>query len=419
MRLLLKATLFYLIITMIVFGIGGVMTYDIFQRKVEIDTDLYLRGRLWNLEKSLKNGESASSFISRNTSILEVDNSIPETKYMIGDTLADHPNPRIDKMEPHRKIRAVRKIEDKTYKIEIFDVIVESDDIFSGVFESQTRLFVILGVVLMIFSFLVSTWLFRPFNITLYAIKNFRLNDSKKLKLGKTNTKEFRELNNILSDMIEKNRNDYKNLKEFSENASHEMQTPLAVAKGKMELLLQSKNLDKEQLQLIHSSYEAIDHLSKMGRSLGLLTKIENKEFTDYQEIDLSEKITTAIFDFQELLELKEIKIDHQVDENIRVKSDPSLLHMLIANLFQNAIRHNIANGEIHVVLTKSSLKISNTGNPLSGSSEALFKRFKKDNQSGETIGLGLSIVREICEVNGYDITYNYENSFHQIEILF
>ena len=230
MRLLLKATLYYLIITSIVFGIGGVMTYDIFQKQVELETDRYLVSRLLSLQNSIENGESPFSFISNNLSIVELDNSVEETNYSFGDTLADHPSPRIDELEPHRKLSVVQKIDDKTYKIEIFDVIVESDDIFNGVFKSQTRLFMILGSALVIFSFLVSTWLFRPFNVTLQAIKNFRLNDNKELKLGETNTKEFKELNEILSNMIKKNQDDYKSLKEFSENASHEMQTPLAVA---------------------------------------------------------------------------------------------------------------------------------------------------------------------------------------------
>jgi len=419
MRLLLKATLYYLIITLIVFGIGGVMTFDIFQKQVQLETDRYLVQRLWSLQHSIESGESPYAFLSNNLSIKEISDSVEETKFVFKDTLADHPSPRIDALEPHRKLTVVRKINDKNYKVEIFDVIVESDDIFSGVFRSQTRLFIILGVVLMISSFLVSTWLFRPFNITLQAIKNFRLNDTTKLNLGKTNTKEFKELNEIFTHMIHKSQSDYKNLKEFSENASHEMQTPLAVAKGKIELLLQSKNLDEEQLQLINSSSEAINHLSKMSRSLSLLTKIENNEFTNLKEIDISEKIRSAIFDFQELIELKEIQITHEIMDTVVVKSDPTLLQILITNLFQNAIRHNVSNGRIHLKLTHEVLEMSNTGKPLKQSSESLFVRFKKDNQSGETIGLGLAIVKEICDANQFEISYSYKSDLHTVSIFF
>ncbi|MCG8306615.1 MAG: HAMP domain-containing histidine kinase [Cytophagales bacterium] len=419
MRLLLKATFFYLIITMIVFGVGGIMTYDIFRKQVQMETDRYLISRLWSLQNSVENGESPFSFVSENLSIKEVDNTIEETKYAFSDTLADHPNPRISRLEPHRKLSVIRKIEEKTYKVEIFDVIVESDDIFSGVFKSQTRLFIILGAVLVISSFLMSTWLFRPFNVTLQAIKNFKLYDVSELKLQKTSTREFKELNEILKQMTKKIQADYRSLKEFSENASHEMQTPLAVAKGKIELLLQSKNLDKEHLQLINSSYEAIDHLSKMSRSLSLLTKIENLEFSDFKKINLSEKVKSAIYDFQELLELKQIHIEFELARNVMIESDPVMIQILITNLFQNAIRHNVSRGSISVQLTKRALRISNTGHPLRSSSSDLFKRFKKDDQSGETIGLGLAIAKKICEVNKFEIIYKYEHERHVIELRF
>ena len=112
-------------------------------------------------------------------------------------------------------------------------------------------------------------------------------------------------------------------------------------------------------------------------------------------------------------------RIDYQIDENIKVKSDPVLIQILIINLFQNAIRHNIPKGDIHISLNSNSLKFSNTGKPLVGSTESLFKRFKKDNQSGETIGLGLAIVKKICNVNGFSIAYTYEETQHVIEIQF
>lgn len=419
MKLLFKVTLFYLIITLIVFGIGGVMTYNIFQKQVEIETDRYLVTRLWEIENSIENGESPSAFYFRNLNIKEIDPSIEETKFHFSDTLADHPSPFIDRLESHRKLSVIRKIHDQTFKIEMFDVIVESDDIIDGVFQSQTRLFIILGSVLVVSSFLVSIWLFRPFYITLQTIKQFRLNDNTPLVLGETKTKEFQELNQIFEQMIKKIRSDYRNLKEFSENASHEMQTPLAVAKGKLELMLQSKNLDEEQLTLINSAYNSIDHLSKMSRSLSLLTKIENNEFSNMQKTNVSSIINNTLFDFQELLGLKGITLESDLSDNVFITSDPTLIQILIGNLFQNAIRHNVVGGKIQIGLTTDEFYISNTGKELKTPSDLLFERFKKDNQSSETIGLGLAIVQKICEINGFEISYTYENAWHTLKVKF
>lgn len=421
MRLLPKVTLYYLLISLLVFGIGGVMTYDIFKTKVQIETDRYLISRLWGLHNAVKKGESPYAFVSDNLSVKKISNDYEETRFQFSDTLADHPNPHIDRLEPHRKLTVVRKMAGATYKIEIFDVIIESDDILFGVFRSQTRLFFILGVVLIIASFLVSTWVFRPFYHTISVLRHFKLGSRSDLELGKSGTREFKELNDILEQLMHKARDDYRNLKEFSENASHEMQTPLAVAKGKLELLMQSGNLVEEQKQLINSAYNAMTHLSKMGRSLSLLTKIENREFSDFKEIDLSEIIRGAIFDFQELLSLKNISLDHNLQEGpeVIVKSDPVLIRTLIINLFQNAIRHNLPKGSIQIHLTESKLCISNTGAPLKGDAALMFRRFTKSDQSSGTVGLGLAIVKKICDVSDFVIDYQYLEKQHKITVTF
>jgi signal transduction histidine kinase len=398
---------------------GGIMTYDIFQRQIQIETDRYLVQRLWSLQNSIENGEKATAFNNDKQTIVEIDNKFAETRFAFSDTLADNPSPAIDRLEPHRKLTVIRKIHEKTYKIELFDVIVESDDIFTGVFQALTRLFIILGIVLVLASLFISRWLFRPFNITLQAIKRLRFREQEQPIFGKSRTQEFRELNSILEQMVLKNKADYKNLKEFSENASHEMQTPLAVAKGKVELLLQSRNLDEDQLMLINSVNESIDHMSKMSRALSLLTKIENKEFSEMAPIDLTEKIRNLAYNFQELFDLKNIEAVLDIEENVIVNGDKTLFQILINNLLQNAVRYNIPGGKINISLTKSTLRISNTGNPLKTAPIELFKRFKKDIQSSENIGLGLSIVKKICDVSGYQVNYEHADGLHVLTVVF
>ena len=156
-----------------------------------------------------------------------------------------------------------------------------------------------------------------------------------------------------------------------------------------------------------------------MSRSLSLLTKIENEEFTDFQEIDLTEKVNEAIFDFQELLELKEIKMESELEKDVLITSDPVLIQILITNMFQNAIRHNVAKGTIFVKLTTLYLRVINTGKPLQTSTSELFERFKKDNQSGETIGLGLAIMKKICDINDFEVDYKAEKETHTLEVRF
>ena len=219
--------------------------------------------------------------------------------------------------------------------------------------------------------------------------------------------------------MTAKVRSDYTALKEFTENASHEMQTPLSIVNGKLELILDSNNLTEEQTAMVISSQESIQRLSKMNTSLSLLTKIENQEFENIESVNLSKLLQKFVFDFNELLDLKSIRLSTQLAENTMVKMDSTLAAILFSNLFQNAIRHNHENGTIELNLDQSHFAISNSGEPLSVSPDSLFERFNKNNQSKESLGLGLSIVKKICDASGFKISYIYRLKQHQIEISF
>ncbi|HAA22837.1 MAG TPA: hypothetical protein DCP28_30250 [Cytophagales bacterium] len=218
--------------------------------------------------------------------------------------------------------------------------------------------------------------------------------------------------------MTEKSRQDYQSLKEFSDNASHEMQTPLAVARGKLELLVNSPNLKDGDLQLIQSAQQSVNTLSKLGSSLALLTKIGNEEFSDIQPVDLSAHLQDKLFDLEELIELKELQLSHNITEGKQVTLDPVLVEVLLTNLLQNAIRHNVQSGQIEVTLTEDALTVRNTGEaPSVDDPQQLFRRFKKDAQSGASLGLGLAIVKQIVERQHWAIDYTYVAGWHTLRL--
>jgi signal transduction histidine kinase len=272
---------------------------------------------------------------------------------------------------------------------------------------------------MVISSFLISTWMFRPFNLTLEKIKNFNIKSMQSTSLGKSGIKEFDILNGFINQMTEKVSSDYKNLKEFTENASHELQTPLAITKGKLELLLQQENLTQEQIDLIESSYAAITHMSKLNRSLTLLSKIENEEFSNKESINLSSELNKALDDFNDLIKLKNLDLECDVQKEVIIKNDKTLIKVLLNNLLQNAIRHNNKDGRIVVTLSENTLIIKNTGASLDIPGEQLFERFKKGVHSEKNSGLGLSIVHKICELSHYKISYDIDGTWHQVTITF
>jgi signal transduction histidine kinase len=419
MKLLVKTSLYYLILTLAVFGVGGLITYDVFHDEVERELDRYLLRELWKVEAAMENGIPASSLINENIQIcMKEGEGIGETPPVFLDTIVFHPY--LKRMEPNRKVTATKQVGSQFYHISLFDVIVETDDIYDGVVRSLTRIFALLAAVVTLFSVIFSRRLLLPFEDTLQKIQAFRIRDPHPIHFSRTRTREFTDLNKFISQMTEKVRLDYLNLKEFNENASHEMQTPLAIAKGKLELLLEANDLNADQAQLIGSAYSAINKLSRLGRSLSLLSKIQNWEFADTKELPLSEHIESTLIDFKELIEMKNLSLNTDIMPKVWVNMDPELADMLLTNLVQNAIRHNYEGGQIYVSLDPDTLLISNTGPAPSIPPEQFFERFKKSNQSNESIGLGLAIVKKICEVNKFEISYKYTTGqMHEIRVVF
>lgn len=420
MKLLFKVTLFYLLITLVVFGAGGIITYNIFKNQIQLETDRFLIEKLHQIQKNVDEGEEINNIKDTKIKFIKtrhLQSNVDQRNISFSDTLVYHSY--LKRMEVNRKLTTYYTNENQNYRIEIHDVIVETDDIFQSVYESQTRLFIILGIVFVISGFLISSWLFRPFEDTLVNIKNFNIKNLSPFSFKKTSTKEFNILNDFISVMIEKINKDYKNLKEFTENASHELQTPLAIAKGKLELLLQYENLDEKQIELIKSAYDSISHMSQLNHSLTLLAKIENKEFSDKQTINLSNEIEQLLNDLSELSGLMSITVEKDIKQGVTIENDKTLIKILLNNLFQNAIRHNHQGGNIRIKLESGFLFIENTGNQLQIETEQLFERFKKGDMKSKSTGLGLSIVWKICDISQYSIDYSIQDGLHKINLKF
>lgn len=415
MRLIFKITLLYAVISLFVFIVGAFISFNVMRREIDKEQRYYIEERMEHILKRLEKKPLEKEWVREKIRITPLPELVPEGKPRYSDTLAMHST--LQRIEPHLKLDIIKNVNGRSYKIMMYDLMVESDDIEDAVRESMSKTYLILLIAVITFGFIGSYFLFKPFYKTLEVIKSFSLRQNDPIRLVTPSTIEFKKLNSFIEEMTGKVKKDYQSLKEFSENASHEIQTPLAVAQGKLELLMESANLSEEQLELINSAQTALRRLSKLSVSLGLLTKIDNKEFSDFTEIDFSSVCNCILKEFNELAGLKTLTMESDIEEGVTVQGNRTLLEILLSNLLNNAIRHNIPNGEIGVILSSNTLRIENSGKPLEVPSEDLFERFKKGTDNPDSWGLGLSIVKKICEQHHFEVSYRWAEQKHVVEV--
>lgn len=416
MKLIHKFTLWYLLTTFFVLMIGGFISYHTTKAEIDREQARYLKKNIDFTIKELSKGIFPDSLLQHKMEIKKMDFNAPVIKFKVSDTLIWHHY--LKRMEPQVKVTTSRIINGEHYYIATYGAMVDTDDITEAVIKSISGIFIIMLFVTVCVSFLISKKILSPFNRTLRAMQSFRLQQKSALQLPATHTVEFEKLNNFLKHMTGKAKQDYQTLKEFTENASHELQTPLAIIMGKLELLMES-NIDDQQARLITSAHTAVEKLGKMGQSLTLLTKLDNHEFESAGLINFSKLVKESLFAFQELIEMQSLQVEQSITEDVQVNIHPVLSHILLNNLLGNAIRHNVKNGLIQVQLTAEAFEIANTGEPLEVLPSEMFKRFRKGNQSSESIGLGLAIVKQICEQSNIRIDYNYKDGLHNFRLNF
>jgi signal transduction histidine kinase len=254
--------------------------------------------------------------------------------------------------------------------------------------------------------------LWQPFYSSLDQLQRFKVNNREALSLQQSDIDEFTFMNSILERTTAKAILDYEMLKEFTENASHELQTPLAIIRSKLEMIMQGENLNEYQFDALQSASEALNRLARMNQSLLLLTKIENEQFAYKSQVDLTRLITQKADQFYEIWQDKALMININTQQ-VHVETNRELIELLLNNLFSNATRHNYSEGEIDISLTAQQIRISNTGNKEALNQKQLFQRFSNPSRNSTSNGLGLAVIHQICAASGFKVIYDYVGEQH------
>lgn len=319
----------------------------------------------------------------------------------------------------YRQLAFDIKVGNQVFRVDVMKSQAETEDLVKLISLITLGMVIVLLVTLLLVNRLILNKLWRPFYSTLFQIGNFNLSARKKIELEDTPIDEFRELNGALQQMTLKAASDYDEIKNFTENASHEIQTPLAIMKSKLELLSQGDSITEDQMDIIQSVSSTINRLSKLNQSLILLTKLDNRQFSEKESIDLGGLLVRQLNNYEELLLAKKIRLTRQIKVPTQLTFNDALAEILISNLLTNAIKHNVPGGTIHVELDDHQMAISNTGKPLSSEPSLYFERFQKDSTTGDSLGLGLSIVKKICDNYNFSLSYHYSDGIHSLCVTF
>ena len=317
--------------------------------------------------------------------------------------------------EPARILTTIfRNDAGQYYELSVSTPTIEKQDLRESIFYLLIGLFVILLVTILI----INIWVFyrsmKPFYVLLHWLGDYRLGQTHKPLYNPTHTSEFQKLNDTVIRFAQHSEEVFQQQKQFIGNASHEIQTPLAVCRNRLEMLMEDETLTEQQLGEIIKTYETLEYVSKLNKSLLLLSKIDNHQYSETSKVCLNDVLHSLIPDFEEVYAFKEVSLS--LEENTRLCADMNevLATVLMTNLLKNAFVHNVEDGSIRITINRDSICFSNTGTLVALDEKRVFERFYQGNKKEGSTGLGLAIANAVCRQFKLELKYVFKDGMHQ-----
>ena len=403
MKLLTKTSLNFISASVIFFLVGSIVMYFSVRNIVAED----LQNRLLEQQTEFFNTASQNKLEDLASEVVFIEESQKELAHSFSDTVLIVN----EKYMLYRKLQFSYLHNEQHYKVSILQLQSQSDKLFKKI--------VIMNVGFAMLFFLIVFFVNRQsiknslkvFYSTINKLEDFQVNKAQELTLDTAEVDEVKKLNVVFERMSEQIRKDFEAQKEYTENVAHELQTPLAIISSKADELMQADNLTKEQMEQLALLLETTNRLSKINQSLIFLTKIDNRFYTEGTTFSLNELIKEKLVLFETAIEDKNLKLALDLKDETHIYMDPYLAETLVVNLLKNAIVHNEKGGELSIKLVNQCLIITNSGTVLAFSESDIFKRFSRSEHSKKSLGIGLSIVKRICELYGFNIEYRFQEN--------
>ncbi|CAG5082868.1 sensor histidine kinase [Parvicella tangerina] len=317
--------------------------------------------------------------------------------------------------EPFRELISVKEVNRKIYLIKVRHSTIESKDFMIAIILSMGVILLLIFLLLLVFNNRLSLKLWKPFYNNIDELRTFSFTSTDHLDLKDSDIDEFQDLKHSLELLTEQLHKDYKTLKEFTENASHEIQTPLSIISMNLDEVLQEEH-SKENYDKLYACYQSVQRLSKLNQKLLLLAKIDNQQFNDVSEIEFNSLIKEKSEELEQLIEQKDLNVNIVEEGKLRVEMDSILANVLVINLLSNAIKHSLSGSNINIIITGSYFSISNP-TEIAIDEKQVFERFKKGNDADSSTGLGLSIVKRIVDLSNMEIEVTNKQGDFKISV--
>ncbi|WP_303315753.1 HAMP domain-containing sensor histidine kinase [Flavivirga abyssicola] len=414
MKLVTKTNTYYLIFFIFLFPLMIAADYYLIQYVVitEVDEILQHESERIRFELKEKGTLPSSNYVFNTTTVKEEQPVLNVFK----DTLIYEAY--TDKLIPYRTYEFMASADSQRIKISLRHVLLEMNELIVWLFATTSLIILVLVVGLYVINQGIYKWAWKPFFENLSKLKNYEITKKNPVGLEASNISEFEELNKIVVTLMDQVKKDFQNLREFNENISHEIQTPLAIIRNKMILLLESQNLNKKELQWVQAVYQEANKLSKIGKSLTLISRIENQEFIRLDNVDIRTIVDNIINNMEEMIKFKNLEIKVELNP-VKIKCDLILANILFTNLIKNAVQHNQEGGYITILLNEEKFEIINSGEVSKIATEQLFRRFQRGNTATDSLGLGLAINQKICELYGFRLDYYRHGGTHTFSLFF
>lgn len=410
MKLTHYISLRYIAVTVLVMLISIPIFYFVMQNVLTGNIDENLQDQKALITKKLQNADNKNFVILENEiTVAKSSVAIPKERLFTKEIY----NKDEHEKEFFRILQFSVKSNNTNYNVQIKESLVESEDLLKIILKLLISILLVLIVTLLFINYKIKQNIWTPFYKTLSELKNFRVDKTEDLHLEKSKINELNDLNFSLKELSSNNKKVYQSQKEFTENASHEIQTPLAIVQNNIDLFWQTENISENQANIINEISTATIRMSKLNQALLLLSKIENKQFSETEVVNLNRLAEHFFKNYQEQIRFKELNLKTNLSRFFLVNMNSNLAEILVGNLLLNALKYSPKSSVVNVDFTENDVQISNESAGKSLATDLLFKRFQRQNSKENGTGLGLEIAKQIADSSGLKLTYEFKENRH------